>query len=455
MIFDSKKLKNIFSSKKVEKEDNKISTQDNKISTQVYTISNSDSAYLCSLAAKTCYNLEVGDTYKKNIDHVKRIMGYGHDSICAHSNIIGLIDFGSNSIDTLNVESLLNAIPGMRFMNCAILPYENIDYEKWYDRYLLISGSIRAFRYFFIKTNELRNFSSGYYSLDETFRNEIIRDLILPNIEKEFFEDIIKDDSNNLKEIDFSYRPYFYNMDVVGKDEDVEIDINKAKILHQKVYSSDHVDLLYKDNISDIANEIRNCMFIRGNQADNFYEALLDACLKCGIVTIRLKNYSRAISQQINRHLSGISQESQRYVDYSNTQFIDPLPFNPKVYPDPNKKYHIDLKGNSYDLTSKELGQMLISIYPQLKEQGMVNQEARSFLPMNSETKTIHTFTFENLLHFIHLRASSAAQPEVQCIANEIRDLLIESINNDWSDSNFDSDRWCIRDKVINKLKNV
>ena len=398
----------------------------------IYPISISDSAYLCSLGAKTCYNLNVADTYKKNIEHIKRIMGYGHDSISAHSNIMFLLTISApkdSNTDNLNMISIINALPGMRFMNISVLPFVQTDSSNYNKDsvVLLISGSIRAFRYFVMKESDL--IIDSYSNIDREFIDSIYT-LIYSSIEKEFFTDMLKDNEYNyfLKENEFKYIPELKLTTVEDKDgnEIAVTDENSAATYHQDVYGSKHVTLYYRDKLEESIDSILN-IIQDGYSKDAIYKALV----KSGIVTIKLHNYSRAISQQINRHLSGISQESQRYVDYSNTEFIDPLPFNPKVYPDSNKKYKIKFgDNNSIEVTSAELGKLIIDIYPQLKEQGMVNQEARSFLPMNSETKAVHTFTYENLFHFLKVRDNDRAQPEVQQIAKEIKQLLKESIDN-------------------------
>jgi flavin-dependent thymidylate synthase len=156
-------------------------------------------------------------------------------------------------------------------------------------------------------------------------------------------------------------------------------------------------------------------------------DKIIKAIFDTSIITIRLHNYSRAISQQINRHMSGISQESQRYVDYSSAQFIDPLVFDTEKY-DVGKLYNVELFGTKVKITSQELGDSLVKIYNQLKNQGMLSQDARSFLPINVKTKTIHTFTYTNFLHFIKVRTKPQTQAENRCIANEMKDLMLRSL---------------------------
>ena len=239
-----------------------------------------------------------------------------------------------------------------------------------------------------------------------------MKQCIYQSFEKEFFIDFIK--AGLLDEKQFVYKAQMKL--IVSEDEhgDEVADVG-TEAVHQPVLSTNMVDILYRDNIYDLYSHLLS----NGADPDRLLDCLLETC----IVTLRLKNYSRAISQQINRHQSGISQESQRYVNYSESQFIDPLHFHDNIE-DQNKEYSIDFMGSTFKGTMKDLGQSLIAIYPQLKEQGLQNQDARAILPMNSETKTIHTFTYKNLLHFIKLRDSQFAQQEVRQIARDMKLLL-------------------------------
>lgn len=78
-------------------------------------------------------------------------------------------------------------------------------------------------------------------------------------------------------------------------------------------------------------------------------------------------------------------------------------------------------------MTSEELGEEIIKLYPQLKQQGMINQDARAFLPMNVTTNAMYTFTFENILHFIKVRDSQYAQQEVQGLAKQLENVIERS----------------------------
>lgn len=432
MLFDSRKLKEtLFGKNNMDKLiDVNAECQPN---IKYFVLSNSDSAYICSMAAKTCYGRNVDPYYDQNLKHVEKIMSYGHDSISAHSNICILVTIKSsfNSV----YPDLVRNLDAMKFFNISFLPlydnknemqyteFENIENKKNIslntDK-ILISGSVRAYRYYIYKMN----ITNEKEILEANSFYNIIRDTIYSSIPKEFFPDFIK--KGILDESRFVYYPM-----VIYEDNDhITID-------HKEVLKEENVDFWYYDDLDKIERDLKIELgysedFVDEENTGKTYtryfktpKNLITAILDSTIVTLKLHDYSRAISQQINRHMSGISQESQRYVNYSSAKFIDPTKFNTDKY-DVNKKYSIQLGIVKYELTAEELGNMLISIYPQLEDQGMINQDARSFLPMNVETKAVHTFTFTNLLHFIKLRRDRAAQPEVRNIANQMMNLVHE-----------------------------
>ena len=429
-MFNPMKLKEVFHKKPSDQDIiNAVHADESNMFFEVLSIS--DSAYLCSTGAKTCYNLEPAKEYTKNLEHIARIMGYGHDSISAHSNMIIKLNIESDDKEHMNLLPILFALPAMKYMNIAILPYKEDLPGTRHSIQLLISGSVRAFRYFIQKFNDTYIENNGY----NTDLYEIMKQCIYQSFEKEFFVDFIK--AGILDEKQFVYKAQM-NLIVSEDEHGDEVANVGTEAVHQPILSTNMVDILYRDNIYELY------YYLLSNGADP--DKLLDCLLETCIVTLRLKNYSRAISQQINRHQSGISQESQRYVNYSESQFIDPLHFHDNIE-DQNKEYSIDFMGSTFKGTMKELGQSLIAIYPQLKEQGLQNQDARAILPMNSETKTIHTFTYKNLLHFIKLRDSQFAQQEVRQIARDMKLLLFNK--NEYTSMESTVDRDFLNSKML------
>lgn len=148
MIFNRNKLKEFFN-KDSSKMNKQLQNESNRNIVITYDIiDNTESAYLCSMAARTCYGLEPENTYDKCLAHIKRVMGYGHDSICGHSNIMVLLCFKSNNtvLSDFDLSSIYTSLSALHFMN--IVPLDFIHNKDAKEYFVLMSGSIRAFRYF-------------------------------------------------------------------------------------------------------------------------------------------------------------------------------------------------------------------------------------------------------------------------------------------------------------------
>lgn len=423
MIFNRNKLKEFFN-KDSSKMNKQLQNESNRNIVITYDIiDNTESAFLCSMAARTCYGLTAENTYDKCLSHIKRVMGYGHDSICGHSNIMVLLCFKSNNtiLSDFDLSSIYTSLSALHFMN--IVPLDFIHNKNAKEYFVLLSGSIRAFRYF-IQNSTLPD---SIVSENETNFNfdlyRVILDIAKHSIEKEFFEDM--KDYVDLDEFKYKY-PYY--LDNSFTDES-RLYSNKNIFM----YNYPDIPAIYNDILVRIADHYED--HVELIDSEGMYKLnkeqsklFMKAIFRCTTVSFKMKNFSRAISQQVNRHLCAISQESQRYVDYSKKAlFVDPLPFNPKAYPDIDKKYAFKFGGKEFNMTSEELGEEIIKLYPQLKQQGMINQDARAFLPMNVATNAMYTFTMENMLHFIKVRDSQFAQQEVQGLAKQLEDVIERS----------------------------
>lgn len=423
MIFNRNKLKEFFN-KDSSKMNKQLQNESNRNIVITYDIiDNTESAFLCSMAARTCYGLTAENTYDKCLSHIKRVMGYGHDSICGHSNIMVLLCFKSNNtvLSDFDLSSIYTSLSALHFMN--IVPLDFIHNKDAKEYFVLMSGSIRAFRYF-IQNSTLPD---SIVSENETNFNfdlyRVILDIAKHSIEKEFFEDM--KNYVDLDEFKYKYPSYLYN----SFTDESHLYANKNIFM----YNYPDIPAIYNDILVRIADHYEDHVELidhEGMYKLNKEQAKLfmKAILRCTTVSFKMKNFSRAISQQVNRHLCAISQESQRYVDYSKKAlFVDPLPFNPKAYPYIDKKYTFKFGGKEFNMTSEELGEEIIKLYPQLKQQGMINQDARAFLPMNVATNAMYTFTMENMLHFIKVRDSQFAQQEVQGLAKQLEDVIERS----------------------------
>jgi flavin-dependent thymidylate synthase len=153
-------------------------------------------------------------------------------------------------------------------------------------------------------------------------------------------------------------------------------------------------------------------------------------------ITLCFKDMSRTATHQLVRHRNGITQESQRYVDYSKHGFINPLDYSAEKYKesDPtNATYNF----NGERLTLNQLSNKLMSYYEVLvndKNAPLHKEDARSFLPSNVACAKLYmTFTFRTFAKFLELRDHIAAQSEIRAFAHAcsiwFNSLWDESLN--------------------------
>jgi len=123
-------------------------------------------------------------------------------------------------------------------------------------------------------------------------------------------------------------------------------------------------------------------------------------------VTFEISGISRACSHQLVRHrIASYSQESQRYVDMSNPEFVVP----PSVDRDPEAQAIWD-----------EFIAQVADTYHRLRELGVRKEDARFVLPNATATRIIVTMNFRSLRHLFSVRCDKAAQWEIRELALEM-----------------------------------
>lgn len=129
--------------------------------------------------------------------------------------------------------------------------------------------------------------------------------------------------------------------------------------------------------------------------------------------TFEISGVSRACTHQLVRHrIASYSQESQRYVDLSNPEYVIP----PSVAKDPAAM-----------AVWRQATEGLSEAYRTLRERGIFKEDARFLLPNATATRIVVTMNFRSWRHFIKERGlNRAAQWEIREVANRILDILYE-----------------------------
>jgi len=119
--------------------------------------------------------------------------------------------------------------------------------------------------------------------------------------------------------------------------------------------------------------------------------------------SFEISGISRSCSHQLVRHrLASYSQESQRYVDMSDPEWVIP----PDIAADPE----------ALAIWEASLSQTQ-QAYQQLRARGIRKEDARFLLPNAAATRLIMTANYRELLHLFRIRISPQAQWEICQVA--------------------------------------
>ncbi len=136
---------------------------------------------------------------------------------------------------------------------------------------------------------------------------------------------------------------------------------------------------------------------------------------------------SRSLTHELVRHRAGFgfSQLSQRYVDESVAEYVEPdiIAKDPElhaVWLEAVTQSHA-----AYVRLAELLHTKLIDLdADRTTRRKAARQAARSVLPNATETKIAVTANARALRHFLEQRGSVAAEPEIRKLANKMLDLL-------------------------------
>lgn len=167
---------------------------------------------------------------------------------------------------------------------------------------------------------------------------------------------------------------------------------------------------------------------IKADSAENFIRAIIwrghESVIEHGSISVKV-TCDRGVTHEIVRHrIASYSQESTRYCNYTGEKFGAEISV-------------IDLAtGFSYDTENEadrrkwaiwnEAMEAAEKYYFRLIEAGAKPEEARSVLPNSLKTEIVMTMNLREWRHFVRLRGSRAAHPQIAEITAMIRDEFIE-----------------------------
>jgi thymidylate synthase (FAD) len=148
------------------------------------------------------------------------------------------------------------------------------------------------------------------------------------------------------------------------------------------------------------------------NSQDGFIRRLIamehESPLEHAYATFRIRGCSRAMTHQLVRHrLMAVSQQSQRYVDESQFEYVVPETM-PQEYLD---DFHNDMK-------------TIQQMYQKWRDRGLKKEDARFVLPNACTSEIVVSANFREWRHIFKLRLSKKAQWELRNVCKMMLNIL-------------------------------
>ena len=172
---------------------------------------------------------------------------------------------------------------------------------------------------------------------------------------------------------------------------------------------------------------------------DNIIGSGHGSVLEHGVWNFIIAGVSRSFTHELIRHRAGwgYSQLSQRYVDESTADFVEPdvIAQDPAAHDLWSRS--ITASHQAYRELVDRLGEVVDESYPGMSKTAkrkMARQAARSVLPNATETKIFVSANARALRHFIELRGGPAAEPEIRKVAVKLLRIMRQEAPNIFKD---------------------
>lgn len=171
----------------------------------------------------------------------------------------------------------------------------------------------------------------------------------------------------------------------------------------------------------------RVCYKSEDKMTDDSKEAFVASLLKRGHEAV-IEHVSftvkficdRGVSHEIVRHrLASFAQESTRYCRYSNEKFGKEITVIEPSYLAPHTPGYALWK-HSCEVSEQ--------CYMEMLEHGFTPQEARAVLPNSLKTEVVMTANIREWRHFLKLRCSRAAHPQMRELAMQLLGMVHRQI---------------------------
>ncbi len=178
-----------------------------------------------------------------------------------------------------------------------------------------------------------------------------------------------------------------------------------------------------------------------GNQAylEHIKEVRHGSVFEHTVWNFIITGVSRSFTHELVRHRAGFgySQLSQRYVDESVADFVEPacIADDPELH-----EIWLELAEHAQEAYVKlvsGLERKFESVDDKTLRRKMARQAARSVLPNATETKIFVTANARALRHFVELRCNEHAETEIRQVAAQVLELLQKEAPSIFGDYEF------------------
>lgn len=196
------------------------------------------------------------------------------------------------------------------------------------------------------------------------------------------------------------------------------------------------------EKLVEVAGRVCYMSFARprpgGNQAyiHHILEVGHGSVLEHAVFSLLITGVSRSLTHELVRHRAGFgySQLSQRFVDESDCNFVEPqvIAEDPALH-----KLWVDAvmsAQESYKKLSDGLAAKMADIEDKTLRRKRAREAARSVLPNATETKIFVTGNARALRHFLEMRGSEHADAEIRRLAVAVLRVLQEASPNLFGD---------------------
>lgn len=200
------------------------------------------------------------------------------------------------------------------------------------------------------------------------------------------------------------------------------------------------------ERLAEMAGRMCYMSFGKGRKTNEEYLGNIigmqhGSVLEHAVWNIAITGVSRSFTHELVRHRAGFgySQLSQRYVDESETEFVEPdcIADDPELHTIWTEA--VQHAQEAYVKLTAGLAHKFSDIEQATLRRKLARQAARSVLPNATETKIFVTGNARAWRHFVELRATAHAETEIRQVAIAVLDLLRAEAPNMFGDYSKDA----------------